>query len=85
LTCGHTFSKRALEGVISNGNKKCPICREPISAGAAKDLKVNLLLRDTITRLFSDRILQMVKKDLAALKPENIELAAEEIYLVLER
>lgn len=47
--------------------------------------QVNILLRDTINRLFADRILMMVKRDIAALKPENMELASEEIRLVLER
>lgn len=85
LVCGHTFSKRALEGVISCGNRKCPICRGPISVADADELKVNILLRDTITRLFSDRILQLVKRDIACLKAENIELAAEELFFIIER
>lgn len=85
LSCGHTFSKRPLEGVLISGNKKCPICRCPITPGNVDDLKVNILLRDTITRLFADRVLQMVKRDIAALKPENMELAAEELFLTFER
>lgn len=85
LVCGHTFSKRALEGVLACGNRKCPICRGPISVSDADELRVNILLRDTITRLFADRILQLVKKDIAALSPDNIELAADELFLVLER
>ena len=85
LVCGHTFSKRALEGVLSCGNRKCPICRGVISVADADELKVNILLRDTITRLFSDRILQLVKRDIASLKSENIELAAEELFFIIER
>lgn len=85
LVCGHTFSKRALEGVLSSGNRACPICRKPISVADADELKVNILMRDTITRLFSDRILQLVKHDIACLNPENIELAAEEIFFIIER
>jgi len=85
LVCGHTFSKRALEGVLSCGNRKCPICRGPISVADADELKVNILMRDTITRLFSDRILQLVRRDIALLRPGNIELAAEELYFIIER
>lgn len=85
LVCGHTFSKRALEGVLSSGNRACPICRKPISVADADELKVNILMRDTITRLFSDRILQLVKHDISCLKPGNIELAAEEIFFIIER
>lgn len=85
LVCGHTFSKRALESALSCGNRQCPLCRSPISVRDADELRVNILLRDTIARLFADRILQLVKRDVAALRPEKIELAAEELFFILER
>jgi hypothetical protein len=42
LPCGHTFSKRALEGVLTAGNKKCPVCRATISSDV-EGLKVRRL------------------------------------------
>lgn len=42
-------------------------------------------MRDTISKLFSDKIILMAKREIAALKPDNIDVAAEELAIFYER
>jgi hypothetical protein len=53
--CGHNFEKAEVEQAIA-ATQKCPVCKEHLEAPRG-GFKVNIVLRDTIRRLFPDAIL----------------------------
>jgi len=51
LSCGHTGCKRCLETAFIKGNK-CPLCQSPVQSAYARNLQVNVVIRDTIATLY---------------------------------
>ena len=54
LPCGHSGCLKHLKEAFKRGFHACPLCNDPLEPSAEKNLKVNITLRDTITKLFPE-------------------------------
>ena len=54
LPCGHSGCLKHLKEAFKRGFHSCPLCKDPLEPSAEQKLKVNIVLRETIARLFPE-------------------------------
>ncbi len=55
VACGHSFERDVISQAIAT-NGRCPVCKEALAAPSC-GYKVNIILRETVKRLFPGAVL----------------------------
>ena len=79
LACGHSFERHQAERVRQM-QAVCPMCKEPIETQV---LRVNIVLRDTVRRLYPDAVLSARRNELRAVR--NGSLPTDEALEIILR